>query len=99
MHSVTVSINGVSLAADDMLTVDNTVPSVEITAPTAGVTVVNGEMITITATVSEDATVTADVSMLDSTAEADSVTLTDGSGIAHDQRRITQPQTVSIQSP
>ena len=83
MHSVTVSINGVSLAADDMLTVDNTVPSVEITAPAAGVTVVNGEMITITATVSDtsDATVTADVSMLDSEAEADSVTLTDGSGM------------------
>ena len=82
MHSVTVSINGVSLAADDMLTVDNTVPSVEITAPTAGVTVVNGEMITITATVTDtsDVTVTADVSMVDATAEADSVTLTDGSG-------------------
>ena len=82
MHSVTVSINGVSLAADDMLTVDNTVPSVEITAPTAGVTVVNGETITITATVTDtsDVTVTADVSMVDATAEADSVTLTDGSG-------------------
>ena len=82
MHSVTVSINGVSLAADDMLTVDNTVPSVGITAPTAGVTVVNGETITITATVTDtsDVTVTADVSMVDATAEADSVTLTDGSG-------------------
>ena len=72
MHSVTVSINGVSLAADDMLTVDNTVPSVEITAPTAGVTVVNGEMITITATVTDtsDVTVTADVSMVDATARS-----------------------------
>ena len=83
MHSVTVSINGVNLAADDMLTVDNTAPKVEVTAPAAGMTVVNGEMITISATVTDaaDVTVTADVSMLDSEAEADSVTLTDGSGM------------------
>ena len=83
MHSVTVTINGVSLAADDMLTVDNTMPSVEVTAPAAGMTVVNGEMITITATVTDasDVTVTADVSMLDSEAEADSVMLTDGTGM------------------
>ena len=81
MHSVTVSINGVSKPAPNMLTVDNTVPKVEVTAPAAGMTVVNGEMITITATVTEeDVTVTADVSMLDSEAEADSVMLTDGIG-------------------
>ena len=82
MHSVTVSINGVNLPADDMLTVDNTAPKVEVTAPTAGMTVVNGETITITATVTDtsDVTVTADVSMLDSEAGADSVMLTDGTG-------------------
>ena len=68
MHSVTVTINGVSLAADDMLTVDNTMPSVTVTAPAAGITVINGQEITITATVTDatDVTVTADVSMLDS---------------------------------
>ena len=83
MHSVTVTINGVSLAADDMLTVDNTMPSVTVTAPAAGITVINGQEITITATVTDatDVTVTADVSMLDSTAEADSVMLTDGTGM------------------
>ena len=43
MHSVTVTINGVSLAADDMLTVDNTMPSVTVTAPAAGITVINGQ--------------------------------------------------------
>ena len=83
MHSVTVTINGVSLAADDMLTVDNTMPSVTVTAPAAGITVINGQEITITATVTDtsDVTVTADVSMLDSEAEADSVMLTDGTGM------------------
>ena len=82
MHSVTVSINGVSLAADDMLTVDNAAPSVEITAPTAGMTVVNGDTITISATVTDTSavTVTADVSKVDSEAAADSVTLTAGTG-------------------
>ena len=82
MHSVTVSINGVSLAADDMLTVDNTMPSVTVTAPAAGITVINGQEITITATVTDatDVTVTADVSMVDSMAEADSVMLIDGTG-------------------
>ena len=83
MHSVTVTINGVSLAADDMLTVDNTMPSVTVTAPAAGITVINGQEITIAATVTDatDVTVTADVSMLDSEAEADSVMLTDGTGM------------------
>ena len=80
-YTVTVSLGGTSATAGQ-ITVDTKDPSVEVTAPAAGMTVLNGATITISATVTDatDVTVTADVSMLDSGAEADSVTLTDGSG-------------------
>ena len=55
------------MMAEDMLVIDNTMPSVTITAPAADMTVANGESVTITATVSETSTVMADVSALDST--------------------------------
>ena len=63
------------------ITVDTKDPSVEVTAPAAGMTVLNGATITISATVTDatDVTVTADVSALDSGATG-SVTLTDGTG-------------------
>ena len=50
-----------------MLEVDNTMPSVTITAPAADTTVANGDTVTISATVVGATSVTADVSMLDST--------------------------------
>ena len=79
MHSVTVTINGTSMAAPNKLTVDNTQPDVKVSTPTAGMMVVNGDTVNITATVTDATAVTvmADVSMLDSTAEADSVMLSD----------------------
>ena len=69
-HNVTVHVAGAeppTMMAEDMLVVDNTMPSVTITAPAADMTVANGESVTITATVSETSTVMADVSALDST--------------------------------
>ena len=82
MHTVTVTLGSSSESAADQLTVDTTAPEVAVTAPTAGMTVEDGDTITISATVTDatDVTVTADVSALDSEAEADSVTLTDGTG-------------------
>ena len=82
MHPITVTLGSSSESAADQLTVDTMDPSVEVTAPTAGMAVVNGDTITITATVTDaDANVTAmaDVSTLDSGA-TEPVTLTDGTG-------------------
>ena len=75
-HSVTVSIGDVSLAADDMLTVDNTAPV--ITAEIDMSVVMTGDEATISATLSEAATVTADVTALN--AAAPMLTLTDADG-------------------
>ena len=74
-HNVTVHVAGAepeTMMAEDMLVIDNTMPSVTITAPAADMTVANGESVTITATASDGtgsgiASVMADVSMLDST--------------------------------
>ena len=79
-YTVTVTLGGTSANAGQ-ITVDTKAPSVTVTAPAAGMTVLNGATITISATVTDatDVSVTADVSMLDSEA-ADSVTLTDGTG-------------------
>ena len=79
-HTVTVTLGGTSATAGQ-ITVDTKDPSVEVTAPAAGMTVLNGATITISATVTDatDVTVTADVSALDSGATG-SVTLTDGTG-------------------
>ena len=55
-HNVIVHVAGAepeTMMAEDMLVIDNTMPSVTITAPAADMTVANGESVTITATVSE----------------------------------------------
>ncbi len=70
MHRVSVSIGDVMMAAGDMLTVDNTPPTVTVTAPESAM---NGDTVMISATVTEAGTVssvTADVSELDSTQTA-----------------------------
>ena len=80
-YTVTVSLGDTSDDAAGELTVDTKDPVVVVSSPAAGMTVVNGDTITITATVTDDDTdvsVMADVSMVDS--EGGSVTLTDGSG-------------------
>ena len=67
-HDVTVHVGEeLNMMADSMLEVDNTMPSVMITAPAADTTVANGGSVTISATVVGATSVTADVSMLDST--------------------------------
>ena len=84
VHSVIVSIMDGSevlatATAVDALTIDHTPPTVE--ASDVEGTVANGEMVTITATVSDAdsgiASVTADVSMLDTAADPAEVMLTD----------------------
>ena len=84
VHSVIVSIMDGSevlatATAVDALTIDHTPPNVE--ASDVEGTVANGEMVTITATVSDAdsgiASVTADVSMLDTAADPAEVMLTD----------------------
>ena len=79
-HTVTVTLGATSANAGQ-ITVDTKDPSVTVTAPAAGMTVLNSATITISATVTDttDVTVTADVSALDSGATG-SVTLTDGTG-------------------
>ena len=55
-HDVTVHVAGAepeTMMAENMLVVDNTMPSVTITAPAADMTVANGESVTITATVGD----------------------------------------------
>ncbi len=69
-YSVSVSIGDVMMAATDMLTVDNTPPTVTVTAPESAM---DGDTVMISATVTETGTVssvTADVSELDSTQTA-----------------------------
>ena len=69
-HAVSVTIGGQTMAATDMLTVDNTAPTVAVTAPESAM---NGDTVMISATVTEAGTVasvTADVSALDSTQTA-----------------------------
>ena len=69
-YAVSVSIGDVVMAAADMLTVDNTAPTVTVTAPESAA---NGDTVMISATVTEAGTVssvTADVSALDSTQTA-----------------------------
>ena len=76
-YAVSVSIGDVMMAAADMLTVDNTAPMVTVTAPESAA---NGDTVMISAEVTEAGTVssvTADVSMLDST-QTDMVALTMG---------------------
>ena len=82
MHTVTVTLGSSSVSAADQLTVDTMDPVVTVTAPTAGMTVQNGATITISATAVDATAVTlvANVALLDSTAETDSVMFTDGSG-------------------
>ena len=76
-HAVTVNLGDESGSADDMVTVDNTAPT--ITDPSASPEMVaDGEMVTISAMVDGATSVMADVSMLDT--EADSVELTDVDG-------------------
>ena len=74
MHSVTVSVGSATpVAAPDKLTVDNTLPVVEVTVSS------EADTITITASVTDatDVDVSAAVSMQGSEAEADSVMLSD----------------------
>ena len=95
MHTVSVTIGtNQPVSAANKLTVDNTDPVVSVTAPTAGANVENGEEITISATVTDAtaAMVMADVSMLDSEAAADSVTL---SPDATDNTKYTGMHTIS----
>ena len=76
-HSVSVSIGDVMMSATDMLTIDNTAPTVTVTAPESAA---NGDTVMISATVmdaSAISSVMADVSMLDST-QTDMVELTMG---------------------
>ena len=76
-HEVTVNLGDESGSADDMVTVDNTAPT--ITDPSASPEMVaDGDMVTISAIVDGATSVMADVSMLDT--EADSVELTDVDG-------------------
>ena len=75
-HTVTVTLGTSTADASTQLTVDTGTPMVRITAPAAGMTVVNGADVTITATVADGtkssgiSTVTADVSAVDSTQTA-----------------------------
>ncbi len=76
-YSVSVSIGDVMMSATDMLTVDNTDPEVEVTAPESAE---DGDTVMISATVTDASaisSVTADVSMLDST-QTDPVALVMG---------------------
>ena len=88
-HTVTVSLNGVSRAAGT-LTVDTTAPAV--TASAAPATVMNGDTVTITATVSDTlsgvATVTVNVAALDS-AQTGAVTFVDADGDGNYSASIT----------
>ena len=78
-YSVSVSIGDVMMSATDMLTVDNTDPTVTVTAPESAA---NGDEVIISATVTDASaidseSVKADVSMLDST-QTDPVALAMG---------------------
>ena len=69
-HAVSVTIGGQTMAATDMLTIDNTAPMVAVTAPESAI---DGDTVMISATVTEAGTVasvTADVSALDATQTA-----------------------------
>ena len=69
-YAVSVNIGGQTMAATAMLTVDNTAPTVAVTAPESAM---DGDTVMISATVTEAGTVasvTADVSALDSTQTA-----------------------------
>ena len=81
MHSVTATLGGPPVAADNQLTIDTTAPMVSVTAPAAGMVVANGATVTITVTVTDDTDVSveADVSGLDLT-QTDMVGLTAGTG-------------------
>ena len=77
-HDVTVHVAGAepeTRMADSMLVIDNTMPSVTITAPAADTTVADGDTVTISATVVGATSVMADVSALD--LGVDPVKLTD----------------------
>ena len=77
-HDVTVHVAGAepeTRMAENMLVIDNTMPSVTITAPAADTTVADGDTVTISATVVGATSVMADVSALD--LGVDPVKLTD----------------------
>ena len=103
MYPVTVYLNGQSMAADDMLTIDSTDPVVAVTAPASAE---DGETVMISATVTDAGTVssvTADVSELDSTQTA-MLTLamaTDGSysaslEISDDNAAVNGAKTITV---
>ena len=76
-YSISVSIGDVMMSATEMLTVDNTAPTVTVTAPESAA---NGDAVMISATVmdaSAISSVLANVSMLDST-QTDAVALAMG---------------------
>ncbi len=101
VHEVTVTLNASSLSAG-MLTVDTMAPAVTVTASPD--TVSNGEMVMITATVTDAgaiASVMADVSMLDSTQTTVALTMADDTysaevTISADNEAMNGMQTITV---
>ena len=106
-HDVMATLGEASKTETGALTIDTMMPSITLTAPAAGMTVANGGSVTITATAGDGtgsgiASVTADVSTLDSTQTDVALTMgTDGSysvdvAISDDNEAVNGSKTITV---